>query len=86
MCSILNLGSTFQYKLVAEIFTLAEGKLFFDIWSTSRQPLTAKFYIFNITNPDQILNGAKPILQVLGPYTYRMFRWKIRRPFMILQS
>lgn len=33
-------------------------------------PLTFKVYIFNITNPDDILNGNKPKLNEIGPYVF----------------
>lgn len=36
-------------------------------------PVESRFsiYFFNLTNPDQFLNGAKPILNEVGPYVYR---------------
>ncbi|KAL7019297.1 hypothetical protein ACKWTF_011068 [Chironomus riparius] len=39
-------------------------------------PLTFKIYIFNITNPDDILNGNKPKLNEIGPYVFD--EWKLR--------
>lgn len=72
VCLILNLGSTLQHTLVEQLFTLAEGKLYYNIWTKSRQPITTSFYIFNVTNPDEILKGAVPKLQELGPYTYEV--------------
>ena len=29
-----------------------------------------RFYFFNVTNPDDFLEGAKPKLAEVGPYTY----------------
>lgn len=34
-------------------------------------PFTFKFYLWNVTNPDEIANnGAKPILHDVGPYVF----------------
>jgi len=45
-------------------------------WTDSTRPNAAhqimSFYMFNITNPDQVLNGSKPILQELPPLVYHM--------------
>ena len=30
-----------------------------------------KLYVFNITNPQEVLEGADPQTQELGPYVYR---------------
>ena len=30
-----------------------------------------KLYVFNITNPQEVLEGADPRTQELGPYVYR---------------
>jgi len=29
------------------------------------------FYVFDLTNPNEVLNGATPVLVQKGPYTYR---------------
>lgn len=41
------------------------------------QPLDFKVYLFNVTNPKDVLNGAIPIVNEVGPYIYRQFRDKI---------
>ena len=38
----------------------------------SSAPLYTKFYFFNVTNQDDVVNkGAHPIVSQCGPYTYR---------------
>ena len=35
-----------------------------------------KFYMFNVTNTDEIKDGKKPILEEIGPFTYKEVRKK----------
>lgn len=43
----------------------------FDIWSGKQSiPEFMTYYMFNVTNPDDVLTGSLPKLQVIGPYTY----------------
>lgn len=41
------------------------------------QPLLFKVYLFNVTNSKEVLKGAIPIVNEVGPYIYRQFRDKI---------
>lgn len=33
-------------------------------------PLDFRVYFFNISNPDEVKEGGKPVLKELGPYCY----------------
>lgn len=33
-------------------------------------PLTFNIYLFNLTNPDDVQNGKKPIVHEVGPYVF----------------
>jgi hypothetical protein len=39
-------------------------------WEKLPQPLDFNIYVFNVTNPDEIKSGMKPIVQELGPFHY----------------
>ena len=36
-----------------------------------------KFYFYNITNPDEVINGGKPKVEEKGPYSYLEKRLKV---------
>ena len=39
-------------------------------------PLYMAFNMYNVTNPDEIIKGEKPILKEVGPFVYRETRQK----------
>ena len=50
---------------------LTEDSILYPEWVTPSIPLSAKFFFFEITNPDEIYNGGKPELVERGPYSYK---------------
>ncbi|MCE7733454.1 MAG: CD36 family protein [Candidatus Heimdallarchaeota archaeon] len=40
-------------------------------------PKYKRYYLWNLTNPDEYLTGTTPIYEELGPYTYRQYDIKI---------
>ncbi|CAK8672096.1 unnamed protein product [Clavelina lepadiformis] len=55
------------------------GTLMYDLnWKDVKTPVYRSFYLFNVTNKEEFLaqtpgKFVKPILQEIGPYTYREF-------------
>ena len=39
-------------------------------------PVYMNFMFFNVTNPDDMKNGSKPIVNEIGPYVYKEVRKK----------
>merc|ERR1711988_220815 len=39
-------------------------------------------YLFNLTNPDDVLQGGSPVFQEIGPYVYRIYRQKLKPQFL----
>ena len=42
-----------------------------DIWSEPPLPIYMQFYMFNLSNPEEVKNGKKPDVVQKGPYTYQ---------------
>ncbi|KAE8616415.1 hypothetical protein XENTR_v10008800 [Xenopus tropicalis] len=51
---------------------IEEGTIAYENWIEAGSPVYRHFWIYHVTNPDEIINGGKPILQQKGPYTYRV--------------
>ncbi|RZF41976.1 hypothetical protein LSTR_LSTR009934 [Laodelphax striatellus] len=55
--------------LLGKRLALVEGTEARDLW-TKLPPLVTSIYLFNVTNPAEVQNGAKPIVEEIGPYCY----------------
>jgi len=42
----------------------------FPMWQDLPAPMLASMYLFNVLNPEEVSNGAKPKLQEVGPYVF----------------
>lgn len=50
---------------------LEEGTEQYERWVNIPQPLLFKVFIFNVTNPNEVIEGAVPNVKEIGPYIYR---------------
>ncbi|TSK72060.1 Lysosome membrane protein 2 [Bagarius yarrelli] len=62
--------------------TLTEGSKVFQTWKNPPPPVFMEFFFFNVTNPDEFMDGRKPSLMQIGPYTYREYRPKVNVTFV----
>uniref|UniRef100_A0A673A6Y6 Lysosome membrane protein 2-like n=1 Tax=Sphaeramia orbicularis TaxID=375764 RepID=A0A673A6Y6_9TELE len=53
---------------------LKNGTEAFDAFENPPAPIYMQFYFFNLTNPLEMLNGDRPAVVEIGPYTYREYR------------
>ncbi|XP_003747317.1 lysosome membrane protein 2 [Galendromus occidentalis] len=51
---------------------LGPNGLVFPAWRVSELRTNMRLYLFNITNPDEVMLGDKPILREIGPYTWKI--------------
>ncbi|RZC33920.1 sensory neuron membrane protein 2-like, partial [Asbolus verrucosus] len=63
-------------KKVWENSILKENTPQWELFMKIPFPFQVKVYFFDVQNPDKILQGAKPIFKEVGPYIYKLFRWK----------
>ncbi|XP_023944614.1 sensory neuron membrane protein 2 [Bicyclus anynana] len=55
---------------------LENSSTMFEKWRVVPVPLTFKIYVFNVTNTDEVNEGAKPALDEIGPFVYKEYREK----------
>lgn len=67
---------------VKKVTILKNGTRAFDAWADPPPPIYMKFYFFNVTNPLEILDGEKPVVDEIGPYVYREYRPKENIEFL----
>nr|XP_060635358.1 lysosome membrane protein 2 isoform X1 [Anolis sagrei ordinatus] len=62
---------------VKQQMVLKNGSEVFEMWEESPPPVYMQFYFFNLTNPLEVLQGEKPLVLEVGPYTYRETRPRV---------
>ncbi|XP_071972393.1 lysosome membrane protein 2 [Engystomops pustulosus] len=76
---VLLVAHTFMDTVEREVkkaTVLKNGTDIFNDWTNPPPPIYMQFYFFNVTNPMEVLNGEKPVVDEIGPYTYREYRPK----------
>ncbi|XP_054708652.1 scavenger receptor class B member 1-like isoform X2 [Uloborus diversus] len=72
---------TFPMLMESEIkkkLVLKEGSQSYEYWKDIPVPIYLEFYFFNVTNTEEVYNFTnKPILEEVGPYTFRESREKV---------
>ncbi|KAI9524716.1 hypothetical protein NQZ68_016725 [Dissostichus eleginoides] len=73
----LVLSNVFPHILqsvVKKEVVLKNGTEAFEAWENPPAPIYMQFYFFNLTNPLEVLDGDRPAVVEIGPYTYREYR------------
>ncbi|XP_040273892.1 lysosome membrane protein 2 isoform X2 [Bufo bufo] len=76
---VLLLAHTFMETVEGQVkkaTVLKNGTEVFNNWVNPPPPIYMQFYFFNVTNPLEVLDGEKPVVDEIGPYTYREYRPK----------
>ncbi|XP_034565557.1 lysosome membrane protein 2-like isoform X2 [Notolabrus celidotus] len=67
---------TLMHERLKREIVLVEGSRVFESWKTPPPPVYMEYFFFNVTNVDEFLQGEKPEVKQVGPYTYREYRYK----------
>ncbi|XP_076020009.1 lysosome membrane protein 2c [Genypterus blacodes] len=73
----LVLSGVFTHFLQSRVkkeVVLRNGTEAFEAWRNPPAPIYMQFYFFNLTNPLEVLDGDRPAVVEIGPYTYREYR------------
>ncbi|XP_050517986.1 sensory neuron membrane protein 1-like [Diabrotica virgifera virgifera] len=82
---ILVFGAVFLgFKIIPDAVTtklwetkvLKENTQQWDIFVKTPFPFIFKVYVYDVQNPDEILQGAKPVVKEVGPFVYKVYKWK----------
>ncbi|XP_068719309.1 lysosome membrane protein 2-like [Montipora capricornis] len=73
-----NIGEVLQkwiQKNIDEEVQLKADSLAFKEWKNTSVPVYMKVFVFNVTNPDEVMKGESiPNVTQIGPYSYRELR------------
>ncbi|XP_050732113.1 lysosome membrane protein 2-like isoform X2 [Eriocheir sinensis] len=78
LCSVfLGVFPVIFNSIVDKMLVVRNDSEVFDAFVSPPVPIYMQFWLFNVTNPDEIrFSGAKPVLQEVGPFTYEEVRVK----------
>ena len=63
-----------HFQCICNLFQnaiLVKGTDAYERWRKTPVALFFNVYLFNVTNPDEVQNGANPVVQEVGPYVYK---------------
>merc|ERR1711935_1050564 len=69
--AVLTFGKTIVMKAVLNKMVLRPGSDTLKTWGDPPIQTHQSVYIFNVTNPNEVLQGAKPNLVEIGPVVYK---------------
>ncbi|KAK1174400.1 lysosome membrane protein 2-like [Acipenser oxyrinchus oxyrinchus] len=71
---VTQVFQTVLHNLVKKQIVLKEGADVFKSWQNPSPPVYMQYYFFNVTNAEAVMQGRKPTVEEIGPYTYREYR------------
>lgn len=66
---------------IKQTVIISNSSELYDVWSEPPLPIYMQFYMFNLTNPDEVKQGRRPYVVQIGPYTYQEKRKKFNIVF-----
>lgn len=71
VCAITKVFEDWVEHEVKQGVVLEPGNTVYRKWRRPETPAYVSYYMFNVTNAEEVTAGGTPNLQQLGPYTYR---------------
>ena len=72
----LNLSETLIDSQLQEKLLISPDSFIFSEWKTPPPPIFMQYWMFNVTNSDNVTQGHKPTVEQVGPFTYRLYQPK----------
>nr|QHR83074.1 sensory neuron membrane protein 1 [Ceracris nigricornis] len=66
------------HSQIANGLALKKGSDIRQMWSNFSDPIDFRVYMLNLTNPEAVHRGEKPIVQEIGPYFYEEYKQKVK--------
>ena len=77
LAAVPAIDSIMASVIAKDVAISSTSSQFYPLWSnSSKVPMYMTFYMFNLTNPAAVLQGAKPYVEVVGPFNYLETRIK----------
>ncbi|XP_020617598.1 lysosome membrane protein 2-like isoform X2 [Orbicella faveolata] len=75
LLSVGGVGSFMIKRQIEKKVQLKPGGLVFKEWKRPSVPIFMQYFVFNLTNPDEVFAGTSiPSVTQMGPYSYREIR------------
>ncbi|RMC05727.1 hypothetical protein DUI87_17270 [Hirundo rustica rustica] len=78
---LLLVGPVIIRQQVIKNVRIDPSSISFQMWKDIPVPFYLSVHFFEVLNPKQVLQGAKPVLSQRGPYVYREYRIKTNITF-----
>ncbi|XP_072171020.1 lysosome membrane protein 2-like [Diadema setosum] len=75
-CVLIPVGEEIVRGFVIADVVIENGTTAYESWLTPPTPVFMQFWFWDLTNPEEFLNGGVPFMEEKGPYTYQEFRAK----------
>ncbi|XP_068767286.1 scavenger receptor class B member 1 isoform X2 [Struthio camelus] len=78
---LLAVGPLIVKEQVVKNVRIDPHSIAFGMWKDIPVPFYFSVHFFEVKNPQEVLQGAKPVVNQRGPYVYREFRYKTNITF-----
>ncbi|XP_071846799.1 platelet glycoprotein 4-like [Apostichopus japonicus] len=78
---ILVVAPPLIHDITESSIILSNRGIGYGFWKDPPFPIYMQIWVWNLTNPDEVMKGSKPKIFQIGPYTYREYRPKTNITF-----